>query len=91
MNRGGYGRGTTFSSNAWKGVKLRAGGVPQAATPTLGSLSGLRGAVRKRRGLQAPPVIQRSGMQRHAPAGVWAAVWFAVLARGWVIFFKSTC
>jgi len=41
-------------------------------------------------GLKEPAVIQRAGMQRHAPAGVWAAVWFAVLARGWVIF-KSTC
>lgn len=42
------------------------------------------------RGLKESAVIQRSGMQRHAPAGVWAAVWFAVLAGGWVTL-NSTC
>lgn len=68
--------------------------MTQAATaaPILALREGLSqalGAARKP-GLKEAPVIQRSGMQSLAPAGVWAAVWFAVLAGGWVIF-KSTC
>lgn len=63
-NREGYGRGTTFSSNAWKGVKLRAGGVPQAATPALVSL----GAARSRKKAARAPSASCYSALRNAEA-----------------------